>query len=105
MASLIRLAQGLIAAKGQLAKEEIQKFFKFCKAFDIIDGSKNEPYVFDVRSGVIHWLDKVDKKILSSLYFDLNKGKISIELDQDSKWNHDDAIKNWNGVINEALKE
>jgi hypothetical protein len=105
MASLIRVGQGNVSAKGILAKEDLDKFFKFCKRFDIIDGDKNDPYIFDVRSGVIHWLAKADKSICSSLYFDLQKGKISIELSDPPVWDHDAAIQNWNNVINQALKQ
>ncbi len=105
MVKLTKLGEGKITATGKLEKHEIKRLFDFCRSFDI--SAVNEastPYMFDVRSAVIHWLEKETKTICSSLYCDQAKGIIKIELGDVEDWTHDVALEQWTEVINTALE-
>jgi hypothetical protein len=92
-------------AKAKLAIDEVNKIFKFCKKFDIVDGDTkpDNPYIFDVRPEAVHILDPNSKEIRSSMYIDRLKGDMTIEAEEGS-WTTDLALNKWAEVITNALK-
>lgn len=101
MINIRPVEKGNLVGESKLQKQQIKQIFDFCKDFDISKEETGE-YVFDVRGGVIHWLDPSTKSICSSLYFDETKGNIHIELG-DSGWNGGLARDRWKEVIETAL--
>jgi hypothetical protein len=102
---LNRIDKGNFAGHGKLSKDEVKNVFDFCRNFDLSSTNEESDFVFDVRSGVIHWLDKENKEICSSLYFDLINGEVKIEVAKDSEWNKSLAFEKWFDVISQAQKK
>jgi len=107
MAKITKIEKGKLVGKGKLEKEEVRRLFSFCKTFDISNlTDADSAYVFDVRPEAIHWLDKKDKTICSSLYCDTAKGDLKIELGDSEEWmDKDFALGKWNELIDVVLKK
>lgn len=96
-------ARGSLAGKGKLEKEEIKRLFDFCRTFDLTNADSDSEYLFDVRSGAIHWLDRSTKNICSSLYCDHLRGQVKIQLGDVKEWTRERAFQKWLEVIKMAL--
>ena len=82
MVNIKKVKKGKIIGEGKLPKMDIERIFDFCKKFDISNiENLDAGFLFDVRSGVIHWLDEKTKSICSSIYLDHNKEFFKIELE------------------------
>ncbi|HLC58959.1 MAG TPA: hypothetical protein VJH34_00365 [archaeon] len=95
--------RGRLVGRAKLKIDDIGKLLNFCRQFDIGNENTGE-YVFDVRSGVVHWLDKETKSICSSMYCDILKGDVKIERG-DLNWTDDEAVKKWEEIIVKALEK
>lgn len=102
MVELMRVDRGKFAGQGKLTQMEVKNLFEFCRNFDIANIQEDPEYIFDVRGGVIHWLDRNTKDICSSLYFDLTKGDVKIEVTKASVWNKSIAFERWYEIISKA---
>lgn len=100
---VIPAARGRLAGKGKLEKDEIKRLFDFCRTFDMTNAKSDSQYLFDVRSGAIHWLDKGTKTICSSLYCDHLRGHVKIQLGDAKEWTHERAFQKWLEVIKMAI--
>jgi hypothetical protein len=102
---IVPISRGRSIAEGKLEKDDLKKVFNFCRVFDWQNVAEADPlYLFDVRGEVIHWLDKQNKEICSSLYFNEANGRIRIELGDVDGWDGSTAIEKWKEVINAALE-
>ncbi|MCX6815774.1 MAG: hypothetical protein NT120_02900 [Candidatus Aenigmarchaeota archaeon] len=101
---ITKINKGKTVGKGKLSKKHLRKVFEFCSVFDLANVDQDSDYIFDVRGEVIHWLNKDDKEICSSLYFDDANGSIKIELGDGANWTGDFALKKWKDVIKQAIE-
>lgn len=106
MVSIIKTGSSPEIGRAILATEELAKVFSFCKKLDIVDGDikPDSPFIFDVRPEAIHLLSKENKEIMTSIYVDREKGKMSIELGDEPSLDADKAVQKWAEVITNALR-
>ena len=102
MVEIKAVDKGRVVGQSRLQKGDLKKVFDFCKSFDISMSGDDSEFLFDVRSGVIHWLDKQTKEICSSLYLDEANGTIRIEMG-DANWSGSTALEKWKEVLETAL--
>jgi len=104
-----RLDKGNIIGQSKIRKKDIPKLYNFCRQFDLskidLDATEvDSNYVFDVRRGVIHWIDKESKTIKSSFYCDMIKGEVRIEMGNAPEWTSDIVIEKWKEVVATAME-